>query len=373
MAYDWKDQTRVDRLKFEMVSATSLNDVYGELDGVDLSGSSLDAAYYTDLRTTGTLAVRGDGWVRGSRIRITHEVPAWGYSNVLGTYYVTADPASRHHGGWDYELTLQSSLRGLSEDKLVRPWTIAKNAMAVAAMRKCIGDAAQPYDVSRATDMKFKTPQVMESGTARLSCLYSLSTASKNRVDVRGDGTIVVAPYVLPANKTPKFRIDLADPRGIAQDDLTRESDWLSMPDTAAVSYKYSDTTTKNGKSTTVQKEINAYAKVATTAHQAHAVRGYTITDFRSLSELNPRTAARAQQLANQYLKKDAAELVTWELTTTYIPVWEGDVVELVVHDGMRAYQGIRKCLVKAVTLDLQHMVMSLTLKETASGDEEDE
>lgn len=372
MAYDWKDQTRIDTLKFEMVSPTNLTDVYGELDGVDLSGSSLDAAYYTDLRTSGTLAVRGDGWVRGSRIRITHEVPDWGYSNVLGTYYVTADPASRHHGEWSYELTLESALRGLSEDKLVRPWTIAKNAMALTAIRKCIGDAYLPYDVSGANDMKVKTPQVLESGTTRLEALYSLCTLANNRVDVRSDGTITVKPYVLPSIKTPVFRIDLADPRGIAFDDLSRESDWLTMPDTAAVSYKYSDTVQKNGKSETVQREINAWAKVPTGVHQAHAVRGYTITDFRSLSELEPRTAVNAQKMADRYLKEDAAELVTWELTTTYIPIWEGDVVELVIHDGDPFYQGIRKCLVKAVTLDLHHMTMQLTLKETASGDDDE-
>lgn len=370
MAYDWKDTTRIDRLKFEMVSSTNLNNVYGELAGVDLSGSSLDAAYYTDLRTSGTLAVRGDGWVRGSRIRITHEVPAWGYSNVLGTYFVTADPASRHHGGWDYELTLESTLRGISEDRFVRPWTIAKNAMAVTAMKTCLGNAAMPYDVSRATNLKFKTPRVIESGTSRLEALYSLCDSSRNRVDVRGDGTIVVAPYVKPANKTPKFRIDLADPRGIAFDDLSRESDWLTMPDTVGVSFKYSDK--PEGAKKSIQKEIDAYAKVSSGLHQAHAVRGYTITDFYSLSEMEPKTAAQAQKLANSYLKKGAAELVSWELTTTYIPVWEGDVVELVVHDGMAAYRGVRKCLVKNVTLDLQHMTMQLTLKETASGDDDE-
>lgn len=372
MVIDWKDQTRVDRLKFEMVSATNLNDVYGELDGVDLSGSTLDAAYYTDLRTSGRLAVRGDGWVRGSRIRITHEVPDWNYSRVLGTYFVTADPASRHHGGWDYELNLESSLKGLSEDRLVRPWTIAKNAMALTAIRKCIGDAKQPYDVSRARNAKIKTPQVIDSGTARIEALFTLCKLSNNRVDVSGNGTIVVAPYVLPASKAAKFRIDLEEPRGIAFDDLERESDWLSMPNVAAVSHKYSDTIKKNGKSETVQREINAYAQVSNGAHQSQAIRGYTITSFESLSELSPRTAARAQQIAKQNLNKDVKELVTWSLTTTYLPIWEGDVVELAVHDGMQTYRGVRKCLVKNVSLDLQHMTMRLTLKETASGDEED-
>ena len=93
------------------------------------------------------------------------------------------------------------------------------------------------------------------------------------------------------------------------------------------------------------------------------------MTDFRSLSELSPQTVARAQQLANQYLKEQAAELITWELTTTYLPIWEGDVVDLVINDGMNAYRGVRKCLVKNIELDLATMTMHLTLKETASGD----
>lgn len=373
MALDWKDQTREDRLTFLMVSPTNLNDVYGELDGVDLSGSSLEAAYYTDVRTSGTLAVVGDGWVRGSLIRVVHEVPSWGWKRTIGTYIVTDDSASRTSGVWHYDLSMQSMLFGLSTDKLVRPWTIAKNAMALKAMRDCMDAARYQYTiVSGANDYRVKTPQVMESGTSRLACLYSLCTMASDRLDVDGDGRVTVSKYVNPASKVPVARIDLTDPRGIAFDDLSRSTDWLQMVDTAAVSFKYSDTTTKNGKSTTVQREINASAKVSSSLHQAHGQRGYTVTDFRSVSELTPQTAQRAQQLANQYLKENAPELVTWELTTTYLPVWEGDVVELVVHDGLQAYRGTRKCLVRNVELDLSNMTMHLTLKETASGDKGD-
>ena len=47
-------------------------------------------------------------------------------------------------------------------------------------------------------------------------------------------------------------------------------------------------------------------------------------------------------------------------------------MVELIVHDGLEDYQGARKCLVKTCELELGTMTMKLTLKETASGDEED-
>ena len=46
-------------------------------------------------------------------------------------------------------------------------------------------------------------------------------------------------------------------------------------------------------------------------------------------------------------------------------------MVSLVVPDGEERYRGARKCLVKSVDLALDTMQMKLTLKETASGDEE--
>lgn len=372
MTLDWTDQTREDRIRVMMVSPTNINDVYGELDGVDLSGSSLDAAYYTDIRTSGKLSVVGDGWVRGSFLRVIHEVPAWGYSHELGTYIVTNDNASWEHGVWHYDLTLQSMLYGLSTDKLVRPWTIAKNAMALKAMRDCMDAARYKYTiVSGANDYKMKTPQVMESGTSRLECLYSLCTMANDRLDVDGHGRVTISKYVNPASKVPVATLDLQSPRGTTYGELTRETDWLSMVDTVGVSFKYSDTVTKKGKSTTVQKEINAYAKVSASLHQAHGQRGYTVTDFRSLTELTPQTAQRAQQLANQYLKEDSPELIEWGISTTYLPVWEGDVVDLIV-PGSGQYAGRNRCLVKSVKVDLEHMTMDLTLKNTSSGDRGD-
>ena len=187
---------------------------------------------------------------------------------------------------------------------------------------------------------------------------------ANDRLDVDGHGRVVVAPYVAPASRAPSLAIDLADRRGVAQDGITRTTDWLQMPTVAAVQYRYD----AGGK----QREINASATVASTAHQSYANRGYVVTDLRQLNEMAPATAQRAQQLAKQFLANDATEHVEWEVTTTYLPVKAGDVVELVVHDGLEDYQGARKCLVKTCELELGTMTMKLTLKETASGDEED-
>lgn len=365
MAIDWKDQTRKDRLTFQMVSPTNVNQVYGNLTGVDLSGSSLSAGYYTDTRTSGKLRVVGGNWRRGSKIRVVHEVPAWGYKNEIGTYIVTDDSTTKENGVWVTELTLQSMLFGLSKDKHVKPWTIAKNARALKAMEQSLKAGGVQYrKLSGVLDTTYKSAKVIGSGTTRLAALYDLAGAAKDRLDVDGHGYVTIEKYVRPGAKAAKFSIDLADSRGVVQDGVERSTDWLQLPSITAVSYKYTD---KQGNKS-VQKEITGTARVSSSLHQSYSNRGYNVVDFRSLSKMDPQTTARANELAKQYLKDESRELVEWTINTTYLPLWIGDVVTLVVRDGDKAYQGNRKCLVKAIDLELEHMTMKLTLKETAAG-----
>ena len=391
MAVDWRDLTAEHELSFQMVSQTNFDDTWGELDGVDLSGSSIEAAYYTDERTSGKLSVVGDGWIRGSFIRIIDRIPKYGYTNVLGTYIVTDDGATWQNGVWRYELELHSSLKMLAGDLLVRPWAIAKGASALSCMKQVLlgsgahsmrsvfgsfggaGDAKVTVDTSLAEDKQATTAQIMAAGKSRLECMYALSTMSNNRIDVLPHGYVSVSRYVNPHSKVPKFRIDLSDPRGVAiEGTLSRSSDWLSIPDTYAVSHKYSEQVTKDGKETTEQRELYGVAKVAASSAHSVARRGYSIVKVESLPELTTKTAKAATEVAQKKLAQEQVELIEWELETVYLPLWEGDVVELVVHDGNAQYRGVRKCLVKNVSIALDTMHMQLTLKETAAGDKGD-
>lgn len=365
---DWRDQRHSNVIRVTMVSPTNLEDTYGELEGVDLSGSSISAGYYVDTRTSGNLAVVGDGWIRGSFLRITHEIPEWDFIRDIGTYLVTDDGASRENGVWHYDLQLQSMLFALSTEKARRPWTLAKGAKAKTAMKQILESSKRPYIDNNSRDYVFGAPLVMESGQSQLSRLFGLTQPSNNRLDVNGRGYVTISPYVLPDSKVPVLEIDLQDPRGVAHDDLERTTDWLQMPTEAVVSFKY--TTTSNGKSE--EHEINAWATVSADNHASRAIRGYVVTDFRTVSDMNPQTQAQAQKLATQYLKGDAREHITWNLTTQYLPIWEGDVITLRVYDGQEQYTGVRKCLVKNVEIDLQFMTMQLTLKETSSGDDDE-
>lgn len=364
---DWRDLTRKDRIIVQQVNPANIDAVMGELEGVELSASSLTAAYYTDTRTCGKLKVIGEGWRRGSFLRITHQVPEWNYSRELGTYIVTNDDRARENGAWAYELTLQSILFGLSTNKLVRPWAIANNAMMLKAAAQCLDAAGCKYDLTGANDYRFKGARIMETGTDRLSALFALCQTANDRLDVDGHGRVTIGKYIPPASRVPVFRIDLSDPRGVALDGISGSTDYLETPNVVGVCYKYN--ATQGGKS--VQREINASAQVSSSSPFSHAARGYTVTDFREVNDITPATAARAQQLATQYLANDGVEHVEWKLDTVYLPIWEGDVVDLVISDGQAAYTGVRRCLVKNVELSLHDMKMSLTLKETASGDDE--
>lgn len=367
-AFDWADTSRTDRLVFEMVNPQDINSSLGELAGVDIQNTQLSCGYYTDTRASGKLRVIGENWIRGSFIRVVHQVPEWDYSNELGTFIVTGDDRVRENGAWAYDLTLQSVLFGLSTDKIVRPWVIAKGAMMLKAAAQCLTNVNRTYNFTGAADYRFNGARIMETGTDRLSIMYALAKLANNRIDVDGHGNVTMSRYVPPASKAPVYRIDLQDRRGVAVDGLSGSTDYLQTPNIVGVCYKYN--TEKNGKS--VQQEITASARVSAENPHSAAVRGYNVTDFRELSEMSPATAARAQQLANQYLANDSVEHIEWQLSTVYLPIWEGDTVELVITDGEETYQGVRHCLVKNVELDLSDMLMQLTLKETSSGDDAD-
>lgn len=367
---DWLDETRTGRLRAYMVSPTNLDAPYGELTGVQWSTLNLSAGYYTDARTTGAVDIADEPeWVRGSFIRLVYEIPEWGYSRELGTYAVVNDDATRSHGKWTGTLELRSMLYTMSTDVAPTGLTIAPGGRALAAIRNELQQAGRAYRFEDPLDYQFTGARKFSSGESRLSRCYALCTASGNRLDVDGHGLVTVSPYVEPAAKAPVLSLALDDPRGIVSDEVSRSTNWLEMPSRAAVTYRY----TVTQGSDTVEKEITAYVDVSATSHANAGNRGYYVTDHQELADMSPATYSRALEIARQRLEAKSLEKVEWKLTTKYLPLWEGDVMELVIPDGRPEYAGARKCLVKNVELTGPYMDMSLTLKETASGDTEDD
>ena len=391
MAVDWADTSAEHVIRVVMVSQTNLNDQLGELDGVELSGSSVEWGYYTDLRCGGKLRVRGEGWKRGTFLRIYHDMPDYGFSETLGTYIVANDNGSEENGTWVYELELKSTLQMFVEDKLKRPWVIAKGASVIDCLKQVIGgsgahsmrktlaslegstDTKVEVDTSLSEEKQANTAQIMKAGQGRLECMFALCSMSNNRLNVNEWGNPTIAKRRNLASTEAKYRIDLADARGVVVDgSLKRTTDWLSIPDTVVVEHTYTKEG-EGGNSSSEQVELYGEAHVAASDSHAVANRGYSIVHFESLQNLNPKTSQRANEEAQRSLKLQTTELVEWELETTYLPLRAGDVVELVVHSGPTEYRGVRKCFVKDAEVELQHMTMKLTLKETASGDKGDD
>lgn len=366
MAYDWYDQRHTNRLTFTMVDPTNIDVTIGELSGVELDSSTIEAGYYTDTRTSGSLNLRDSNYVRGSLIRIIHEVPEWGYRNTLGTYIVTGESADRSNSSWTNKVELKSRLYGLSTDYPATPWGIGRGTSVNAATESLFRSCGFKHRAISPNDRRLGQGTVIESDKSQLSRLFAITKMANNRVDVDPNGYVTYSKYVSPNDRTPSLTLSLTDRRGIVQDSLTRDTDWTTIPARVTVLYKWSDTV--NGKSVDRQIVGRAY----NSGEFSYQRRGFVIDDLHNESDLQPRTQQRADQLARQYLANDQHEKIEYTLTTQYIPLWEGDVVNLLVEDGERRFQGARKCLVKDVSISLDTMQMKLTLKETASGDKGD-
>ena len=351
----------------EMLSPTNLTDSYGVLDGVILSGSKLSASYYGETRTSGTLKYEGNGWRRGSFLRVIYNSKTDSrLKRVLGTYVATSDPAVRDHGSWVTTLSLQSAgLYTLSKDPHAEPWVLNSGAYVRDAMHSILKSVNRPYTDDAHSNKYVSSAVVLERDKTTLSWLNSLASMSGLRLECNQNGSTAIKDYIQPSQKPANMTLDLSDPRGVVVNtNIKRTTDYLSIPGQTAVVFRYTtNEKTSDNKTEAVEHYITATATA--TGNAAPSVRGYNVVNYYNLSNLDPQTQWHAQELADQYLREQTHETVEWTIKTTYLPLWEGDVINLVVPDGVNGYSGTRKCLVKSVDIDLDTMALSLSLKET--------
>lgn len=347
---DWKDQKRTHQVTVQMVSPNSLDMVLGELEGVVLDASSVSAAYYTDTRTSAKIRVIGESWIPDSFLRII--VTTDGEERVLGTYRVYDVDAEEEAGTWSYDLTCQSMLYRISKDEGAGALIIKSGVTAMQAAAQDLDFAGATYEID-GNDALINSPIAFDSGANRLTQVMKLCTMADNRIDVNGYGVITISGYKEPSSMSPELTLDMADPRGVVHSGISRSTDRYSLENRVVVAYR-----ANSGDS---QNEIIGYADVE--GNLSPATRGAVISDYRVVDSLNPPTAAAAFDLARKYAKSKAPSY-EWDITTQYLPIWEGSVISLVVHDG--AETGERVCLVKNLDMNLGDLTMKLKLKEVA-------
>lgn len=365
MAVNWRDLSHSNITTIQMISPSNHTTILGELDGVDLSGSSISMGYYTDTRQQATIKTINSNWKRGSFLKVIHKIPEWNYSKSLGLFAVQNDDASY---GISEIVPLQcvSMMHLESLDIAAKPWVIAKGANSTTVLKQLLNASMRKYSIaSNVKSGTFKGAYILPAGESALSRYFTICSITGNRLDVNGDGTLTVNPYVAPKNKPVVWTFDLHDEKGIINGGYSRSTNFFELPSRAVVYYEWQD---DYGN----VRYISQYSDVASGELSA-ATRGYRVVDFYQVDELNPQTAAQALKLAKQRLSVDSAEMVQWELSNLpYIPLWEGDAVNLVVYDGPQRYRGIRKCLVKSMKLNLGTYTMDLTLKEVTSPEEDE-
>lgn len=366
---DWEDPKMSEGVvTVQMVSQNNIDDVYGTLDGVLLKSSSISSSYYTDTRISATLDYVGSGWIRGSFLRILYSIPSVGYSRELGTFLATDDGATYKNGCWTTNLQLQSvGLYRMTNDIMPRPWSIASGASVRDCMHQILETSpAVAYIDSSTNDYTVSDTLVIDSGTSRLARLYALSDLASVRLDTDGHGRATIQNYVAPSKRTPVYTINLANANGSPTDGLTRYSDWLSMPNRAIVSYKYSKV---NDHKKSETYEITGIADA--TNGLSDASRGYRISNFYTLSEMSPETEDEAMAIAKKRIETLSNEDIEWKLTVMYLPVHIGDAINLFIPSSTynNQYSGTRHCFIKSIELKLDTMLMELTLKETSSND----
>lgn len=386
---DWSDQTRGDVIRAYAIQPTNLDVTRYEMGGLVLSGSSISGAYYSDTHSSGKLTLsdaNGDrGWDRNSFVRLVHEVPSAGYKRELGTFLVSDDDGKVENGQDKRTLTLQSGLYAIKNDPLQHWLTVKKGSSWIFTIKQLLGDVSRPYVIS-ASDKRCGADVTYETGKSRLSVLQEICSTAGYRADVDSHGRVTIKDYRIPVSKENSFTLDMTSPSGIVHDGVSYSSDWISRPSVAITNMKWSDQVDLGERDEKGHKKMSTrYSEIIEKAevksgYNASNVRGYVIGAYKNLpDDKNRRTYAFARQQAEAILSSDQWEDTEFQVTTQYLPIWEGDVGKLILPDGVKVfdskyggvYEGSVRVLVKSIDLALDSMQLKLTLKVVNAKDTE--
>lgn len=337
---DWKDPARVDNIRFQMVSPNNLNEVYGDLDLVQLDSAELSYGYYVDTRYSGEISFLEGNYVTNSWIRVIHEVPADNYVKELGTFIPTS-PTQAITGAMVTTLDLQSPLWGMKDDLATSTFTIGKGASLIESFKRVCEICNRPYVLKGANDTTLKKSAVYEAGESYLSILFAIAELTNNELGVDGHGNITLAGDVPVSAKASKWLLDYDDPRSlIVEDSVQRDSEIDEMPSRVIV----------------INDKIVGFADVDAGTPYSAQQRGYTIATSYVSSDV--KSSAEAAKAAKALLDQDT-KIMHWTMETLYFPCECGDMADF-VYNGEK-----HRCMIQSIDpLKLSTMTMHLTLRE---------
>ena len=338
---DWRDPARLDVLHCVMVDPNNLDEIYGDLEDVQLGSTSLTWGWNTDtVCSCGLSFLKGANYVPNAWIRIIHEVPAAGYALELGTFIPTA-PAETLKGARVVRLDLQSPLWGLKEDRLTERFSVGRGGSLLAAMGRVLDRCGRPYVTGGAFDVTAPEAVVYDVGTSCLQILQDLAAMTGNRLDLDGHGRVLIAPVPDHRTLTPAWTLDADDERSvIIEGSISMESNLDELPSRVIA----------------VNGNYVGVADLGAASPCSAQLRGYTRAV--SFSDKTIRSRSTAQSMARQYLD-EASMTRTWKMQTLYFPARCGENVTFIL-DGEK-----HVCMIQSVDpLNLATMTMTLTIRE---------
>lgn len=342
---DWKDPKRTDVIHCQMVDPNNLDEVYGDIEDVQLGSTPVTYGYYTDTRYSSRITfLHGNNYVENMWIRIIHEVPSEGYINELGTF-VPVSPAVDYNGAVTQSYDLQSPLWALSNDLCTSSFAVAKGMTFVNAFKYACDKCGRPYILQHPNDWAAEKSVVWECGTSFLQILMDIADATNNRVDLDGHGRILLSPLADMRYLSPSWELDVDDPRSmVIEGSIRMEPESDEVPNRTIV----------------VNGNYIGVADLPDGAEYSAAQRGYTKAV--KYSGTGIKSNAAAQSLAQSYL--DGFTKVTqWSMQTLYFPCKCGETVTFTI-DGQK-----HLCMIQSVDpVELDTMTQKLTLREVANG-----
>lgn len=345
---DWTRGDLLHGLQVLMVDPNDLSTIRGELRGV--KGGTLDLQYYGDTRCSATIETVGDtGWDQSAALRIVHTVGDYSRVMLVETLFT----GFVKHIAWDGQMEsihrtyeVAGTLYGMESDP-TSGVSVAEGTHALDVIRQMCEAANRPYRIGpNATDYIFGSSHVYDAGASRLEILFDACERSGNRLGVDENGVYTFDRYVPPSQLGPTYEVAVGAQRGMVIGPVSGDEGWMSAPSFVIVHAE--------GEGSTV----TARSSIAAGTLQSHAVRGYDVGDYRSVSDLSPFDQPTAQALADRYMQEDYDEVETIKHAMMYRPLREGDIELLVEADGTR-----RRWLVSGATIDLSRWIWDLELK----------
>lgn len=349
---DWLDKTREDTFFYEMVDPFSLDASRGYLEGVISGSPSLTFGYDTDTRVSGSLEAIPKNYIDYSLIRIYHEVKEWGYTNELGTFFVSDRNGTYNYKTYKRNFNLSSMLCRVSDDALISNFCIPNGSSAKQMLINLLNTFNVPYTMeSNVNDRVYTGAIVYEIGENALSTMLEIASEANLEINVNGHGITTITNSINPtATTTPVFYF--ADNDGSIDGDITETIDYFGVVNRVIV---HSDKT-ENDNTTTV----SGFADRDANSIASYNKLGRRNTAVESITDLEPFTDQNATNQASSLLINDNEDATReFSFDGVYIPNDTGSVISLMIEDQEHI------CTIKNKTVKLQPgMMTSYTVKE---------